>query len=318
MKSSFTLLIVAVFQITLAEAASLKLTQDIYTRYLKYSFQPKSRNVFKSASLGVHEKFKERTLENLRRRMTPMLPRLKTVYDLAVQDKVPLTNYNPLLPQVFIQQENLSKLGEVKFPANLRWITDNTNKLGKEFIEISLTQKPSAERFKLLMINIERLLKLNLKRTVMRDKKGKRLSKREQEMLEPIKEKTLVLTKYQQYYGIHYKFSGFVEANYYPQLEEQLKSHFTKIQTEIKYHFNRSKQINLAINAKIIYNLEKEIEDKEFKSLEEPFELPEPKLDKVFYRFKKDTEISEVHFLIAKKPDSDSVLPVLNKLFDKI
>lgn len=299
-----------------SKSSNLKLTQDIFTRYLKYSFQPKTRNVFKSASLGMHQKLKERTFDNLRRRVSPMLKKFKELSTSEVGNKIFLNQYNPTLKHFFVSMNKLEVLAQFNYPANIRWMTNKTSKMGKEFIEVSIKSRPSIAAFKNFMNSIEQVLKLNLGPALIQGINGRKLTDREKEMLEPIKEKSFKLSKYQQFYGVYYKFDGYVEADYFGDLKKHLKLDFANIQELVKSNFNRSRKINMAINAKLILNLEKAVEEEEFKSLDEPFLISRRKLAKTFYRFSKHTEVSEVIFLVAKKSDSESVIPVLNDLLD--
>jgi len=302
-----------------AHAARVGLTQKIYTRYLKYSFQPKDRAVFKSGGFGHQDKFKEINMRILRDRVTPMLDHFKETYNFSIKNNTPLMNYDPRLKVQGISDSTLANLSSISYPANLKWIARDTSSRGLEFIELSFQKKPSAVQYMNIINSLERVLKLNLKRKELQNTKTrKRLSKIEKEMLEPIKLKTMTLRKYQTYYGIQYQFADYVHGEYFSDLKETLKADFTEVQQRIKSYFYRSKEINMAINSKIITNLEESIESADFDSLSEPFVMPITKLPKKFYRFSKTTSISRLSFLFSKKEDSESMLPTIKSMIDKL
>jgi len=293
------------------------LTQEIITRYLKYSFQPAKRDVFKSR--GHVEKFQERNTQILRDRVTPMLPRFKEIYEFSLKNNIPLNQFDPTIKSVILNSKTLNQLETLKYPVNIKWLSREEYSKGIEFIELTLKSKLSQEQFLNTISSIERILALNLLREKEKlNSKAKKLTPREQEMLEPIKFKEVSYYKYQDYYGIYYKFSGLVEAGYFSEIQEMLKNDFTTIQQNFKSQFYRSKEVNMGVNAKIILNLQQVIEDHDFENLDSAFLLPTNKLPKTLLRLTKYSQVSQLEFLVAKKEDSHSIEPIIRKIIEDL
>lgn len=302
--------------ITLAE--NLGLTQEVSTRYLKYSFQPKDRQVVKT--LGHREKFLEQNTEFLRGRVTPMLERFEQIYHYSLKNGLPLTHYNPTYKVESVSKETLVNLKKFTYPINIKWMSRKSTPKGNEFLELTLTKVPSLEAFINMMISYENILNLNLPRKPLDTSNLKKriLTKQEQEMLEPIKWKEMTFHKYYQYYGVYYKFSGLVHGEYFADLKEHLKSEFADIQQNFKHEFSRSSDVNMAINSKILANLAVQIENSDFKNLVKPFTIAENQLPKSYLRIYKNSPAGEITFLFARKEKSDSILSPLKKIIDKL
>lgn len=302
-----------------ATAENLGLGQEVYTRYLKYKFQPKHREVFKS--LGHRERFLKQNVQMLRSRVTPMLERIKREAQRHLKSGLPLLEYNPALKFETLNPKTVNTLKLLKFPSNIRWKSRSDYSKGDEFIELSFSKAPSQEQLISIMTSLEQLFALNLKPKPLDKKtlqKRKLMSDAEKEMLEPIREKQYVLYKYHQYYGLYYKFQALVHGEYFADLKNHLNTEFADLQQNFKFKFLRDSQVNMAINAKILVDLQEQIEESDFKDLGVPFSMPIAKLPKSYLRIQKDTEASEIQFLFARKENSDSIVPALKSVINQI
>lgn len=307
------LLIILLSFVVQSSFASRGLGLYIYTQYLRFENKPIKRIGIRTE--GDKLSYKERRILQVRKRITPMLTRFKSIVEFSKKNGVNIIDYNPTLKETFVDLKNNIKLDDIIFPQNLVFKLKTGLNEDLAFVTFSFQTAPKKQDLENLYYSIENLFKLKLKVDEKRDIKIKRLDKKSREILEPIRKREVSFMKYYSYYGLRIDQTIWIENSYFKQFKDYLKGEFAKTQQDFKYYFFKSKDIDIAIKKNYLFNLEKAIEDEGFDDLATPFK--KVRLPEIFVKHEYQKNNFNVRFIFARGEDHKFLDPILQNIINQ-
>ena len=271
MKLKFICLFICTFFI-LSGHAKISSKTEVYLRPFLLEIIPKKRASILNRQDLHNRQFK--MLKLVRRNINNKLKDFVTLHKNNTSE-LGLFDYGPFNETVFLSDYEAIKT----FPVNVKFkIKEDTAKI--HFIHLTLGKKISIERLNSYISQLKDLYAQSKPYKPSLYHKGKRISKEQAEMLEPIRVESVSFYRVLDYFSYFYGKQIFVHGEYLRDLKEDIGNDFGKKLSRLEFEINHSLVISNLVSAKKILNVGNIIQEQKLASNELIFTQ--------FYKYKRE------------------------------